>query len=120
MTEYHFQRSVENIEKAYSQYRAEQLEKVAYDKLNSTFANRFAGEQKVRVSNVEKQNYDAKTEVATLRHEFAELRKSLTDQSDTIVKSQEFAIPEDVPSSIEQFVDMSWGDIHNIASKYGE
>ena len=109
--------SVENIEKAYEQFKAEELEKVAYDRLQSQFANRFASENTVRKESVDRATYDAQTEVSTLREEFADLRKSLTEQNDTIIKSQEFEFPEELASDMAE---MSWGDIHNLAAKYGE
>jgi HK97 family phage prohead protease len=109
--------SVENIEKAYEQFKAEELEKVAYEKLQSQFSNRFASENTVRKESVDRATYDARNEVSTLRDEFAELRKSLTEQNDTIIKSQEIEIPEELASDMAE---MSWGDIHNLAAKYGE
>jgi HK97 family phage prohead protease len=109
--------SVENVEKAYEQFKAEELEKVAYQKLQTQFANRFASENTVRKESVDRATYDARNEVSTLREEFAELRKSLTEQNDTIIKSQEFEIPEELAADMAE---MSWGDIHNLAAKYGE
>ncbi len=109
--------SVENVEKAYEQFKAEELEKVAYQKLQTQFADRFAKENTVRKESVDRASYDARNEVSTLREEFAELRKSLTEQNDTIIKAQEFEIPEELAADVAE---MSWGDIHNLAAKYGE
>ena len=106
--------SVENVEKAYGAFKAEQLEKMAYDSLKARFSDRFTSEQSVRKSSVARNEYDAKNEVETLREEFASLRKSLTEQSETIAKAQTVDVPNfDV-------ADMSWGDIHNIVSQYEE
>ena len=104
--------SVENVEKAYEAFKAEQLEKMAYDSLKSRFSDRFTAEQSVRKSSVARQEYDAKNEVEALRIEFATLRKSLSDRGDEIVKSQSIEVPE------VDIDEMSWGDIHNFMSKY--
>lgn len=109
--------SVENVEKAYEQYKAEELEKIAYEKLQKTFAERFTNENSVRKESVDRASYDAKTEVSTLREEFAELRKSLSEQNDSIIKAQQVEIPEELAGNLAE---MSWGDIHNLAAKYGE
>ena len=106
--------SVENVEKAYDAFKAEQLEKMAYDTLKSKFAERFASEQTVRKADVARSEYDAKNEVETLKEEFASLRKSLTEQSNEIVKAQTIEVPDfDVN-------EMSWGDIHNVIAKFEE
>jgi hypothetical protein len=106
--------SVENVEKAYDAFKAEQLEKMAYDTLKSKFESRFATEQNVRKSDAARAGYDAKNEVETLREEFATLRKSLTEQNEKIVKSQTVQVPNfDVTN-------MSWGEIHNIVSGFEE
>jgi HK97 family phage prohead protease len=106
--------SVENVEKAYDAFKAEQLEKMAYDTLKSKFESRFATEQNVRKSDAARAGYDAKNEVETLREEFAMLRKSLTEQNEKIVKSQTVQVPNfDVTN-------MSWGEIHNIVSGFEE
>ena len=106
--------SVENVEKAYDAFKAEQLEKMAYDTLKSKFESRFANEQNVRKAEAARAGYDAKNEVETLREEFAMLRKSLTEQNEKIVKSQTVEVPNfDVTN-------MSWGEIHNIVSGFEE
>ena len=104
--------SVENVEKAYDAFKAEQLEKMAYDSLKSRFEERFVKEQDVRKSAVARNEYDAKNEVEELKKEFTLLRKSLSAQSDEIVKAQTQTI--DVPDVSE----MSWGEIHNFISEF--
>ena len=103
--------SAENIEKAYAQYRAEQMESLAYDNLSSTFAKRFSNETKHRVSMVAKSEYDAQREINALTSEFAELRKSLTAEKNTIRKATEAATTTKVFST-DEIAEMSWGDIH--------
>lgn len=107
--------SPENVEKAYAQFRAEQLEKIAYDSLSKQFEERFAAELEVKKADAEKAEYDAQTEVATLRQEFAELRKSLTETNE-IAKSEgvSLTLPEGFPTSADEIQNMSWGDIHNV------
>ena len=104
--------SPDNVEKAYEAYKAEQMEKIAYDSLKDNFASRFKSETTVRKQSIARNAYDAKNEVDSLKEEFANLRKSLTQQSETIAKAQEIEVPAfDV-------ADMSWGDIHNLVSEY--
>ena len=112
--------SVENVEKAYAQFKAEQMEKIAYDNLSKQFEQRFTTEQSVRKSNVEKAEYDARSEVAELKEQFTELRKSLTTESNEIRKTQEvaFNLPEGFPTTTDDISEMSWGDIHNIAKEF--
>ena len=104
--------SVENIEKAYAQYRAEQLESLAYGGLTDTFAKRFANETSNRNDSIAKANYDAQSEIANLTANFAELRKSLTTEKDTIRKAQE-AVSSVKVFSTDEIADMSWEQIHN-------
>jgi HK97 family phage prohead protease len=104
--------SVENVEKAYEAFKAEQLEKMAYESLKDQFQSRFTHEQEVRKADVAKNEYNAKTEVEALKEEFAVLRKSLTEQSEEITKAQTVEVPEINVS------EMSWGDIHEFVSQY--
>lgn len=104
--------SADNIEKAYEAFKAEQLEKMAYDSLKAQFANRFTTEQTVRKGAVARSEYDAKNEVEQLKEEFATLRKSLSEQTETIAKAAEISVPD---VNVE---DMSWGDIHNFVADY--
>jgi len=111
--------SHENVEKAYEQYKAEQLEKLAYDSLSKQFESRFASEMAVKKSAAEKAEYDARTEVSVLKEEFAELRKALTERDTEIRKAAEVAmeLPEGFPTTPDAVAEMSWGDIHNLARR---
>ena len=111
--------SHENVEKAYEQYKAEQLEKLAYDSLSKQFETRFATEMTVKKSEAEKADYDARTEVSVLKEEFAELRKALTERDTEIRKATEVAmeLPEGFPTTADAVAEMSWGDIHNLARR---
>jgi len=106
--------SVENVEKAYAKFKAERMEAMAYDSLSKQFEARFADELSVKKANAERAEYDARTDVAALKQEFAELRKSLTERNSEIRKAQEaaFALPDGMPTSIEAAAEMSWEDIH--------
>lgn len=111
--------SPENVEKAYEQYRAEQLEKLAYDNLSKQFEARLSEEMEMKKSLAEKAEYDAQSEVSALKEEFAELRKALTAEKDEIRKATEVAmgLPEGFPTTAEAVAEMSWGDIHNLARR---
>ncbi len=111
--------SAENVEKAYEQYRAEQLEKLAYDNLSKQFEARLAGEMEMKKSLAEKAEYDAHSEVSALKEEFAELRKALTAEKDEIRKATSVAmeLPEGFPTTADAVAEMSWGDIHNLARR---
>lgn len=104
--------SVANIEKAYEAFRQEQLEKIAYDNLQKSFESRFAQEREVRENILEKQNYDAQNEIASLKEEFTALRKSLTAEKETILKAQEEAQVK-LPS-MDELAEMDWNDIHKM------
>ena len=108
--------SVENIEKAYEQFKAEQLEKMAYKNLSASFESRFADELSVKKNSAERSEYDARGDVAALKEEFTELRKSLTEKDNEIRKTQEISmeIPEGIPTTTEEMAEMSWSDIHNL------
>ena len=55
--------SAENLEKAYAEFKAEQLEKAAYDAVKNRFQARFDSEMVAKASEIEKSNYDAQAEV---------------------------------------------------------
>ena len=105
--------SPENIEKAYAQFRAEQLEKLAFDNLQDTFAKRFETEVSTRNDMVAKSEYDAQSEIATLQDQFSQLRKSLETGTEQIRKANE-AAQEVKALSLEEVGDMSWSDIHKM------
>ena len=100
------------VEKAYEQYRQEQLEKLAYENLEKSFEARFNEEVANREALVEKQNYDAQAEIATLKEEFSNLAKSLVEEKNAIVKAQEESVVT-LPN-IEEVAEMSWSDIHKM------
>ena len=104
--------SVGNVEKAYSAFRQEQLEKLAYDNLQKQFENRFTTETSSRETVIAKANYDAASEIASLKSEFTLLRKSLTAEKNTIIKAQEEAQVQ-LPS-MDELAEMDWSEIHKM------
>ena len=104
--------SVPNIEKAYEAFRQEQLEKIAYDNLQKRFEARFESEKNTKESILAKSQYDAASEIASLKDEFTQLRKSLTAEKETILKAQEdssVTLP-----TLDEIADMDWNDIHKM------
>ena len=104
--------SVGNIEKAYEAFRQEQLETLAYDNLKKSFEARFAREVTSRENVIAKQNYDAQSEIASLKDEFTQLRKSLTAEKETILKAQKESAIQ-LPS-MDEMANMDWSDIHKM------
>ena len=104
--------SVGNIEKAYEAFRQEKLEKLAYDNLQKSFQQRFENEVSSRENLIAKQNYDAASEIASLKDEFTELRKSLTAEREVIAKAQEEAVAN-VPT-MDDIAKMDWSDVHRL------
>ena len=103
-----------NIEKAYDAFRQEQLEALAYDNLRKSFETRFESEVANRENVLEKANYDAQAEIASMKQEFSDLRKSLTAEKETILKAQEESVIK-MPS-IEDIASMDWSDIHKMVN----
>ena len=112
--------SVENVEKAYEAFKAERLEAMAYESLNKEFSDRLEAELSLKKSAAERAEYDARNDVAALKEEFAELRKSLSAESDEIRKAREvaFELPEGIPTNLQEAAEISWSDIHNIVERY--
>ena len=108
--------SVGNIEKAYEAFRQEQLEKLAYDNLQKQFEARFKAETSRREDVLAKSQYDAESEIASLKEEFTQLRKSLTAEKETILKAQEEAQIK-LPS-LDEIAELDWNDIHKMAGGY--
>lgn len=108
--------SNENIEKAYAQFRAEQLEKLAYGDVKKQFEARFNAEMEAKADEIAKSEYNAQDEVTALKNEFADLRKSLMAEKESIIKAQTEAttLPDNFPTSLEAIAKMDWNDLHNL------
>ena len=103
--------STPTLEKAYEQFKAEQLEKIAYDNLSQTFQDRFNSEVVVKKEELARSKYDAHGEVTELKKQFSELLTYLQDNKDnTIIKQQQVIEELQVPSS-EDIAKMSWGEL---------
>mgnify|MGYP003114340368 FL=1 len=103
--------SEDNLEKAYAQFKAEKLEKMAFDNLNNDFQKRFDEELSVKEAEITKNSYDAHAEVNELKKQFSELLTYLQDNKDnTIVKQQQIVDELQIPSS-EDIAKMSWGEL---------
>ena len=103
-----------NIEKAYSAFREEQLEALAYDNLRKSFESRFKSERSNRENVLAKSQYDAASEISSLKEEFTQLRKSLTAEKDSIIKAQTEATIT-LPS-LDDLAEMEWSDIHKMVN----
>ena len=103
-----------NIEKAYEAFRQEKLEELAYDNLRKSFETRFSNEVSNRENILAKSQYDAQAEIASIKEEFSELRKSLTAEKETILKAQEESVIK-MPS-IDDIASMEWSDIHKMVN----
>jgi len=103
-----------NIEKAYEAFRQEKLEALAYDNLRKSFETRFESEVSNRENILAKSQYDAQAEIASIKEEFSELRKSLTAEKETILKAQEESVIK-MPS-IDDIASMDWSDIHKMVN----
>ena len=103
-----------NIEKAYDAFRQEQLETLAYDNLRKSFETRFELEVANRENVLAKSQYDAQAEIASMKQEFSDLRKSLTAEKDSIIKAQEESVIK-MPS-IDEISSMDWSDIHKMVN----
>jgi HK97 family phage prohead protease len=109
--------SHENLEKAYEQFKAEQLEKMAYDDIKNTFESRFQTEVSVKKSEIEKTNYDAKSEVDALKNQFGDLLKSLKNEQETVIRKQEEVVANlNIPTS-DEIAKMDWNEIHLVAQR---
>lgn len=110
--------SDENIAKAYAQFKAEKEEERAYDVIKEQFEARYQAELANEANTIAKENYDAHAEVAALKNEFAQLRKSLNSHKEVIAKqavpTTQPAISEDVIAKMNNLHEMSWDEINEM------
>jgi hypothetical protein len=78
--------SAENLEKAYAEFKAEQMEKLAYEDIKHSFENRFNTELERKSDTIDRNSYDARIEVNQLKKQFGELLDTLKDDSETIIR----------------------------------
>ena len=109
--------SPENLEKAYAEFKAEQLEKAAYDAIKEKFQTRFDSEMVAKTEEIEKANYDAKSEVAELKKQFSDLLSSLEENKESVIRKQEEAVAElDLPTG-DEIAKMDWNDINALVER---
>ena len=109
--------SAENLEKAYAEFNAEQLEKMAFDKVKEGFQARFNSEMVAKTEEIEKANYDAKAEVTELRKQFADLLNNLKAEEETVIRKQEEAVAElNIPNG-DEIAKMDWSDINALVER---
>ena len=112
--------SDENIAKAYAQFKAEREEARAFDIVKNQFETRYQSELNAEANAIAKENYDASTEVAALKNEFAELRKSLEANNDVIAKQVETVntpnqpLSEDVIAKMQNLHTLSWDEVNEL------
>ena len=111
--------SDENLAKAYEQFKAEREEVRAYDIIKNQFENRYQGELQSDADALAKSKYDAGAEVNALKNEFAELRKSLENNNDVIVKQvesvqQQREIPEELVMKMQNLHELTWDEVETL------
>lgn len=110
--------SDENIAKAYAQFKAEKEEERAYDVIKEQFEARYQAELSNEANAIAKENYDAHAEVAALKNDFAELRKSLNSHKEVIAKQNvpttQPTLSEDVISKMSNLHELSWDEINEM------
>tara|TARA_R110000824_G_scaffold56950_3_gene155330 strand:- start:3542 stop:4780 length:1239 start_codon:yes stop_codon:yes gene_type:complete len=111
--------SDENLAKAYAQFKAEREEARAYDIIKNQFESRYEGELQSDADALAKSKYDASAEVNALKNEFADLRKSLENNNDVIVKQvesvqQQREIPEELVMKMQNLHELSWDELEEL------
>ena len=104
--------SHENLEKAYQQFKAEQMEKLAYEDIKRSFSDRLQSELAVKKANVERNEYDAQAEVSELKKQFSELLDTLKNDAEMTIAKQQKAVADLNIPSYEDIAKMDWNEIH--------
>ena len=117
--------SAENLEKAYAEFKAEQMEKMAYEDIKHSFESRFSSEVSVKKDAIAKARYDPRVEVNELKKQFGDLLDTLKDDAEmTITKQQKAvdAVQANIPT-YDEIAKMDWNEIHltmqNLEEKSG-
>tara|TARA_B100000214_G_scaffold356699_1_gene315527 strand:+ start:1883 stop:3151 length:1269 start_codon:yes stop_codon:yes gene_type:complete len=104
--------SAENLEKAYAEFKAEQMEKLAYEDIKRSFQSRFDNEVNAKNEAIAKANYDPRAEVNELKKQFSDLLDTLKNDAEMTIKKQEDAIASLNVPTYEEISKMDWNDIH--------
>lgn len=100
------------MEKAYAEFKAEQMEKMAYNDIKSSFQARFDAEVARKADSIEKANYDPRSEVNELKKQFSELIDTLKGEKENVIRKQQEAVDNlNVPSS-DEIAKMDWNEVH--------
>jgi|TARA_E500000305_G_C4022625_1_gene239818 HK97 family phage prohead protease len=117
--------SEETLAKAYEQFKLEKEEARAYDVIKEQFENLYEQELKSEAEDIAKANYDAAAEVAALKNEFAELRKSLESNNNVIAKQVESVaagpqLSEEMLLKMQNIGELTWEEVNELARELQE
>ena len=106
--------SPENLEKAYAEFKAEQMEKLAYEDIKRSFEQRFNREVAVKEDAIAKSEYDPRIEVNELKKQFGELLDTIKNDAEmTFTKQQEAAVANQVNvPTYDEIAKMDWNELH--------
>jgi len=104
--------SAENLEKAYAEFKAEQMEKMAYEDIKSSFQTRFNSEVEAKADAIEKAEYDPRLEVNELKKQFSELIDTLKGEKENVIRKQQEAVDDLNIPSIDEIAKMDWNEVH--------
>tara|TARA_R100001082_G_C4365790_1_gene161855 strand:- start:573 stop:1820 length:1248 start_codon:yes stop_codon:yes gene_type:complete len=109
--------SEETLAKAYEQFKLEKEEARAYDVVKDQFEALYQQELKAEAADIAKASYDAAAEVAALKNEFAELRKSLESNNAVITKQVEKVaagpqLSEEMLLKMQNVGELSWEEVN--------
>jgi HK97 family phage prohead protease len=104
--------SAENLEKAYAEFKAEQMEKMAYNDIKTSFQARFDAEVAAKADSIEKANYDPRNEVNELKKQFSELIDTLKGEKETVIRKQQEVVDNLNIPSIDEIAKMDWNEVH--------
>ena len=109
--------SRQNIEKAYTQFKAEREEARAYEVIKAEFEARYKNELAVEADEIAKSKFNAADAVLSLKEEFSQLKKSL--ENNTIAKAAETqSVSNQLSEDFGNISEMSWNEVHELMDKY--
>jgi len=111
--------SEETLAKAYEQFKLEKEEARTYDVIKEQFEAIYASELAAEKAAIEKASYDAASEVASLKAEFAELRKSLEANNEVITKQVDAVaagpqLSEEMVIKMQNVGELSWEEVNQL------
>jgi DNA-directed RNA polymerase alpha subunit len=111
--------SEETLAKAYEQFKLEKEEARTYDVIKEQFEAIYASELAAEAAAIEKASYDAASEVASLKAEFAELRKSLEANNEVITKQVDAVaagpqLSEEMVIKMQNVGELSWEEVNEL------